>query len=82
MACGTPALVGPETAEGCPEALPYLYTAELSLAAWQKRVQEILADRVALGRRREELARAARTLWSWSQAARAYRAALQDIASS
>jgi glycosyltransferase involved in cell wall biosynthesis len=82
MACGTPALVGLETAEGCPEALPYLYTAELSLAAWQKRVPEILADRAALGRRREELARAARTLWSWAQAARAYRAALQDIASS
>jgi len=80
MACGTPALVSPQAAEGCPAALPWLFIEELRAPeAWQRRVQEILRDRAALRQRRLEIARAARSLWSWPDAEQAYLAALQAL---
>ncbi|HEX5476695.1 MAG TPA: glycosyltransferase family 4 protein [Burkholderiales bacterium] len=82
LACGTPALVSPATAQGCPPAGPFLFTEDLpekgAAESWARRVNELLADPKLLSRR-TELAQAARRLRSWEGAAEPYLAALCAI---
>lgn len=85
MACGTAALVSPQAAEGCPAAWPYLFSEallppEAAGPAWQRRIELLLADREGLRRRRDEISRAARALWSWPDAAQAYLAMFRALA--
>ena len=76
MACGTPAMVGRETAEGCPAIRPLLLvedvTGEQAAAAWQVRVAGLLGDPGVLRALRAKVAEAARAQWSWPAAAARY----------
>ena len=80
MACGTPALVTPETAQGAPTA--GVLTEPLSEEGWATRIEALLRDLDGLRASRETVARRARELWSWDRAAQAYAAALRDLSPS
>lgn len=69
MACGTPALVGAETAAGCPAAGQLLLreaagTADAA-AHWTARIQALLAVPEILEAMRPQVAAFARRHWSW-----------------
>lgn len=84
MACGTPALIGAETAAGCPQAGAVLL-AEASGTAdtaerWALRLQSLLASPQTLAALRPQVAHFAREFWSWEQCAAQYAAALRSCA--
>lgn len=75
MACGTPALVGSETAAGCPEAAHLLMAepAEGSAVAerWEARIRRVTTDH-SLATLRDAVAAYAAGQWSWEGCADAY----------
>jgi glycosyltransferase involved in cell wall biosynthesis len=80
MACGTPALVSPETAAGAPGAS--VLVEPISEEGWRRRIEALVADRDALLAGRDRIAREARERWSWDSAAAAYSGALREIEAS
>lgn len=76
MACGTPAMVGEETAAGCPEARALLLVEKLGDAMapmrWAGRLSEQPGRRDGSPRRRSEVAAFARERWSWECATGQY----------
>lgn len=80
MACGTPALVTPETALGAPEA--DVLTEPLSEERWAARIESLIGDLQGLRASRNAVARRARELWSWDRVAQAYASALQELSPS
>jgi glycosyltransferase involved in cell wall biosynthesis len=80
MACGTPALVSPETAAGAPGA--GVYAEPISEEGWRGRIEALIADPESLHASRERVAREARERWSWDSAAAAYARALAEIGAS
>jgi glycosyltransferase involved in cell wall biosynthesis len=83
FACGTPALVGEDTAAAQPAARPLLFEAPVfpgdgarTAAVWTQRVRALLAQRPELEARRAAVAAFARERWSWAEAGRRYAALL------
>jgi glycosyltransferase involved in cell wall biosynthesis len=72
MACGTPALVGEETAAGCPEAADVLLCEPLAPARWSARITALLASPANLRSLRARVAEFAHATWSWERCAHAY----------
>ena len=83
MACGTPALVGAETAAGCPEAGELLPREAVGRAdtveRWAARLEEIFARPEALESMRPRVAAFARQQWSWEQCVARYRAVFSEL---
>ena len=84
MACGTPALIGEETAAGCPEAGEVLLRERVEgpgiAALWAARIQALLEAPAALEALRPRVAAFAREHWSWERCAARYAQALRDCA--
>jgi glycosyltransferase involved in cell wall biosynthesis len=84
MACGTPALIGAETAAGCPEAAGVLLAEATGTAdtaeRWRVRLQALLASPQTLQALRPRAAQFARDYWSWEQCTARYAAALRACA--
>lgn len=84
MACGTPALIGEETAAGCPEAGEALLRERVgapdTAARWAARIQTLLDAPATLEALRPRVAAFARDHWSWERSAARYAAALRDCA--
>jgi glycosyltransferase involved in cell wall biosynthesis len=84
MACGTPALVGQDTAEGCPEAGDTLLSERVggadSVERWAARIGRLLATPGELGSLRPRVAAFARAQWSWEQCAARYAELLHECA--
>ncbi len=82
MACGTPALVGEETAAGCPEAGELLLRERVGdpddAARWAARIEALLAAPAALEALRPRVAAFAREHWSWERCAARYTGVLRD----
>lgn len=82
MACGTPALVGSETADGCPEAADLLPAEDTSgqgaTARWEGRIRELTT---AAGRHgfRSAVAAYAAANWSWERCSERYAELLRQI---
>jgi glycosyltransferase involved in cell wall biosynthesis len=78
MACGTPALVGTETAAGCPEAGELLLSEPVggadTSARWGARLDSLLASPGSLEALRPKVAAFAREHWSWERCADRYAA--------
>lgn len=76
MACGTPALVGDETAAGCPEAAGLLLTEPLGRgdvsARWSARIEAMFASTGNLPDLRTRVAQFARATWSWENCTKRY----------
>ena len=81
MACGTPALVGAETAAGSPAASEVLLRektgGEKTAGVWQARIQALIASPVTLERMRPRVAEFAREHWSWDACVARYAALLR-----
>ena len=78
MACGTPALIGSETAAGCPGA-PILSEpagTEDDAARWAVRIESMLREPQTLHELRPRVAAFAREHWSWEQCVARYAAVL------
>lgn len=84
MACGTPALVGEDTAAGCPEAGDALLSERVggadTAARWAERIQGLLAAPGQLESLRPGVAAFAASNWSWDQCAARYAALLRACA--
>lgn len=85
MACGTPALVGTETAAACPpQANAPLLSEPTGVAdtaqRWRARLSALLAEPSSLAELRPRVAAFARDNWSWQQCVRLYAALLHDCA--
>jgi glycosyltransferase involved in cell wall biosynthesis len=82
MACGTPALVGSETAAGCPDAADVLPHEETSgpdaIPRWEGHIRELTT---APGRRglRGAVAAYAAANWSWERCAERYAELLRQL---
>jgi glycosyltransferase involved in cell wall biosynthesis len=78
MACGTPALVGSETAAGCPEAGELLLREAVGGAdtsqRWAARLDSLLAAPGSLEALRPKVTAFAREHWSWERCAARYAA--------
>jgi glycosyltransferase involved in cell wall biosynthesis len=85
MACGTPVMVGEETANGSQEARPLMYVervgTEDTAARWAERLGKIFADPEEMKSRRERVARFVQANWSWDVAARRYAQLLDEQSS-
>jgi glycosyltransferase involved in cell wall biosynthesis len=81
MACGTPALIGAETAAGCPEAGELLLSEPTGTAddavRWEARLRRLLAAPSVLGDLRPKVARFAQEHWSWERCVQRYAEVLQ-----
>lgn len=84
MACGTPVLVGSETAEGCPQAGSVLLAEPTGLPdtaqRWARRLQALLASPQPLQALRPQVARFAQEHWSWDRCTARYAALLRACA--
>ncbi|HEY5897073.1 MAG TPA: glycosyltransferase [Burkholderiales bacterium] len=83
MACGTPALVGVETADGCPAAHEVLLreaTGEGSAKLWRARIEALIAAPAVLEGTRPQVAAFAREHWSWDRATQRYGEVLKRAA--
>ena len=84
MACGTPALIGADTAAGCPEAGDALAQQRVggadTAARWAARIQALLAAPGQLESLRPRVAAFARSHWSWEQCVARYAALLRACA--
>lgn len=73
MACGTPALVGEETAAGCPEAGELLLHEPVPyLERWETRIRALLSQPSTLEALRPRVAAFAREHWAWERCAQRY----------
>jgi glycosyltransferase involved in cell wall biosynthesis len=76
MACGTPALVGDQTAAGCPEAADLLLCEAVGVpdtaVRWASRIERLLASPRDLSALRPRVAAFAREYWSWERCAEQY----------
>ena len=83
MACGTPALVGAETAAGCPEAGQLLPREAVgtpdTVERWAARLEAMLARPESLESMRTPVAEFARRQWSWEQCVARYRAVFSEL---
>ena len=80
MACGTPALVGTDTAAGCPEAGELLLAEDVSdVERWLARMQALAADERALSALRPKVAAFAAENWSWERCAARYIELFQEL---
>jgi len=84
MACGTPALVGTETAAGCPQAGALLLAEATgvpqALERWTARLRSLIGSRDELEALRPRVAQFAREHWSWDECTARYAALLRACA--
>lgn len=84
MACGTPALVGEDTAAGAPEAGELLLRERVggsdTAERWAGRIARLLGEPGKLNALRPRVAAFARERWSWEQCAARYAALLRECA--
>jgi glycosyltransferase involved in cell wall biosynthesis len=80
MACGTPALVGTDTAAGAPDAAAVLAAEETAgadaLERWEQRIRSLMSNSPRL---RAAVAQYAATHWAWERCAQRYAEMLERI---
>jgi glycosyltransferase involved in cell wall biosynthesis len=84
MACGTPALIGADTAAGCPAASALILAEDTGGAdafpRWEQRLRLLLATPEALQALRPAVAAFAAAEWSWERCAETYAGILRRLA--
>jgi phosphatidylinositol alpha-1,6-mannosyltransferase len=81
MSCGTPALVGEDTADAVGAAPNLLFTSHVggarTIDVWEAAIRRLLSDIEALSERQPAVAAFARARWSWDTCAATYVTLLQ-----
>ena len=81
MSCGTPALVGEDTAEAAEAPPGLVFACEVggddTVDRWEQALRQILSDRSSLSARGPAAAAFARARWSWAACAETYGALLE-----
>lgn len=76
MACGTPALVGTDTAAGCPDAAEVLLSEDTGgedvAGRWERRIRTLLEPSGRSSSMRAQVASYAAASWSWDACTRRY----------
>ncbi len=76
MACGSPALIGTETAAGCPDAAEVLLSEDVAgrdvAPRWERRIRQLIGTADALPELRAPVAAYAAAHWSWERCAARY----------
>lgn len=76
MSCGTPVMIGEETAAGCPDAGSLMFVEKVgageTAARWARRWSELRENPQRLRELRPRVASFAREHWSWERAAAVY----------
>lgn len=84
MACGTPALVGVDTAAACPDARAMLLSEAVdgvdAVSRWERRLRELVLQPETLSTLRAPVAEYAATRWSWDACAQRYAEILSRLA--
>jgi glycosyltransferase involved in cell wall biosynthesis len=84
MACGTPVMVGEETAAGCPDARPLMFVENVgavdTAARWARRLSDLRENPHQLLALRPQVANFANENWSWESTAAKYAELLDSIA--
>jgi glycosyltransferase involved in cell wall biosynthesis len=84
MACGTPAMIGEETAAGCPDAGDALLSERVAgagtAARWAERIESLLAAPDKLESLRPRVAAFAAAHWSWDKCVARYAEVLHACA--
>lgn len=84
MACGTPAMIGEETAAGCPAARSLIYVekvgSEDAVMLWKQHLARILSEPEELQARRHEVSKFARDNWSWDAVSAQYASLISGLA--
>jgi glycosyltransferase involved in cell wall biosynthesis len=84
MACGTPALVAPETAAGCPAANAVILQEPLGggtdAELWSRQIRALIASPARLTALRSEVETFAVEHWSWRRAASAHAECFRRVA--
>jgi glycosyltransferase involved in cell wall biosynthesis len=79
-ACGLPALISRETAEGHDDITPFTYVCEPRLDSLDEAIGAIQADRGELFARRDLAARFAASHWGWERTVEQYRTLFDRVA--
>ncbi|MBN3816200.1 glycosyltransferase family 4 protein [Paraburkholderia sp. Se-20369] len=83
MACGTPAIVGHDTASALPGIGQVLFSETMDdsdvVSAWDRHLAKLVSDPNLLARRRREVAAWADHNWSWDRCANTYRDIIRDL---
>lgn len=83
MACGTPAMVGEETAAGCPDVRPLLMVETVGAGdtalRWAHRLAELRGQPERLRGMRGEVSKFAHERWSWESTAATYAKLIRSL---
>jgi glycosyltransferase involved in cell wall biosynthesis len=83
MACGTPVMVGEDSASGCPDACHLMLVEKVgagdTAARWARRLSELRENPHRLLALRSEVAKFSREHWSWESTAAEYAKLLDSI---
>jgi glycosyltransferase involved in cell wall biosynthesis len=83
MSCGTPALVGNDTAAAIDAPEGVVFSRHVgegrTIDEWETAIRTLVADRAALSALRPVVAEFARRKWSWTTCAESYAAVFDDL---
>jgi len=86
MACGTPAMVGADTALAIPEVTPLLLSedvaGESARSKWNAKIREFITNPSRLKNLRTPVAEFARRNWSWEKCAEEYQRIFEQLTAS
>ena len=83
MACGTPAMVGTETATAIPDVSGMLLSKDVEgadvVSKWDKKIKELIENPAVIKKMREPVARYVKQNWSWGKCAVEYEKIFKDV---
>jgi glycosyltransferase involved in cell wall biosynthesis len=83
MSCGTPVLVGNDTAQAIGAPADIVFSRPVggarTIEEWEEAIRTLIADRDALSAIRPAVAGFARQSWSWTACARSYSTVFEDL---